>query len=92
MSRLIWSRLARHDLYTIAFDEMLWDADRLIDRIEKAPLVLLDFPELGPVAGSDGLRKWHVRRTPFLLLYKIRRSSVEISRVVYAASDWKTSD
>ena len=88
MSRLIWSRLARQDLYAIAFDELLWDADQLIDRIEKAPLILLDFPELGPVAGPDGLRKWHVRHTPFLLLYKDLGSSVEISRVVHASSDW----
>ncbi len=89
MNQLIWSRPARQDLYRIAFDEMLWDVEVLVERIEKAPLLLTEFPELGEMIGSTGRRKWRVKGTPFLLIYKSRKGTVEISRVVHAASDWQ---
>lgn len=89
MKRAIWSRLARQDLYGIAFDELGMSVDALIVRIETAPLILLDFPELGEKVGPDGRRKWRVKRTPFILLYRKAGDDVEISRVIHSASDWK---
>jgi toxin ParE1/3/4 len=90
MKQLIWSRLARQDLYRIAFDEMLFDAETLIERIEKAPLILLEFPEIGELIWPDGRRKWRIKATPFLLIYKAHEGKVEISRVTHVASDWET--
>ncbi len=91
MKQLIWSRLARQDLYHIAFDEMLLDADLLISRIEKAPLILLDFPELGEQIWPVGRRKWRIKGTPFLLLYRVRTEAIEISRVRHVREDWQSA-
>ena len=92
MRRLIWSRPARRDLYDIANGYREIDPDLpliLLERIEHAPLVLLDYPEIGSPTHQRGLRKWPVRQTPFVLLYASTRSEVEIRRVVHASSDWQ---
>jgi len=34
------------------------------------------------------VRKWNVRHTPFLLLYVVRGSDIEIRRVRHGAADW----
>jgi plasmid stabilization system protein ParE len=91
LKQLIWSGPARHDLYQIASDYRQIDPalpDSLLERIEEAPLRLLDFPALGSLVGRKGIRKWPVRKTPFVLFYTIRRDVVEIRRVVAVASDW----
>jgi plasmid stabilization system protein ParE len=91
LKRLIWSGPARRDLYQIAEDCGKIDPalpDMLLERIEEAPLPLLDFPALGSLIGWLGIRKWPVRKTPFVLFYTIRRDVVEIRRVVAVASDW----
>lgn len=92
MKELIWSVSAETDLYEIAdhyaqFDPSL--PDLILRRIADAPLILLDNPWIGPPAGHYELRKWLVRKTPFLLLYRVAGESVEVVRVVHSASDWQ---
>jgi toxin ParE1/3/4 len=60
-----------------------------LNRIFEGPLVLLDYPQLGQPAGLLELRKWAVRRTPFILLYRVLGTDLEVARVVHAASDWE---
>jgi len=89
--RLIWALQAEADLYEIA-DQYTAIApalgEAMLDRILEAPRVLLDHPYLGQSAGAFGLRKWSARRTPFILLYRVTDTTIEIARIVAAASDW----
>jgi toxin ParE1/3/4 len=88
---LIWSQSARRDLLDIvAYYSRVSPqlADELVDRIESAPLILCDYPDLGtPTIGRD-VRKWLVPKTPFILFYRADRSRVAIRRVRHGASDW----
>jgi toxin ParE1/3/4 len=91
LKRLIWAGPARRDLFQIAAEAGEKDPDLpliLLERVEKAPLTLLDYPAIGTPLGSMRLRKWPVRKTPFILIYAERGDSVEIRRVLHAASDW----
>ena len=91
--RLSWAEQAETDLYEIAdhYSQFYPDLpDDLLERIYEAPLILLDRPWIGPPVGFLGLRKWLVRRTPFLLLYRVRDGEVEIARVLHGAADWKS--
>jgi toxin ParE1/3/4 len=91
LKRLIWAGPARRDLFRIAAEAGEQDPDLpliLLERVEKAPLTLLDYPGMGTPLGTTRLRKWPVRKTPFILIYAERNDRVEIRRVLHAASDW----
>lgn len=90
MRRLLWGRNARRDLYTIAMDYNALQSglgDELLDRIEAAPLPLLDFPALGIPTSRRGIRKWNVRKTPFQLFYAVIGDDIEIRRVKHGRMD-----
>ena len=92
MRQLLWSRVARNDLFDIAAYYARLDADlafTMLERVETAPLVLLDFPEMGSPTVRPDLRKWTVADTPFILLYRATRASVEVRRVIHHARDWR---
>lgn len=94
MRRLIWAHPARRDLYRIAAEFGRIDPELpiiLLERIEEAPLALLDYPGLGSLTERRGIRKWPVKKTPFLLFYAARADGIEIRRVVHAASDWEAN-
>ena len=93
MTTLIWSYPARRDLYAIAayfgrLDPTL--PDMLLERIEVAPLVLLDFPGLGSPTERPGVRRWRVPKTPFVLLYSEIADRVQVKRVLHDRSDWRS--
>jgi plasmid stabilization system protein ParE len=86
-----WSRSERRDLGQIAayyrqFDPKL--PQTLVLRIESAPRPLLDNAEIGSPIRRARVRKWPVRRTPFILLYTVIADEVRIQRVVDARSAW----
>ena len=90
--QLRWALRARRDLFDIAdhYAEIDSDiADQMLLRIETAPLLLTEHPFAGPPVDDSALRKWAVRKTPYLLFYRVTRTAVEIARVVHAASDWR---
>jgi plasmid stabilization system protein ParE len=90
--RLVWAEQAETDLYEIADHYASISPgldDELLARIFGAPLVLLDYPLLGESIGMLDLHKWAVRRTPFILLYRVTATNIEVARVVHAASDWE---
>ncbi|RHW16774.1 type II toxin-antitoxin system RelE/ParE family toxin [Sphingomonas gilva] len=90
--RLIWSLLARGDLFGIAdyyngISEGL--GDDLLGRIEDATRLIPTFPRMGSPTGVPGVRKLLVPRTPFLLIYAVNTATVEVRRVLHARSDWR---
>jgi plasmid stabilization system protein ParE len=92
LTTLIWSHPARRDLYAIAayygrLDPSL--PEIFLERIEEAPLVLLDFPGLGSPTRSADVRRWRVPKTPFLLLYAEVSKGIQIRRVIHDRSDWR---
>lgn len=91
MRTLIWSLPARRDLFDIFayYDRVSPQlADDLIERIENAPLILCEYPDLGTPTVGRGVRKWLVPKTPFILFYHADKSRVAIRRVRHGASDW----
>ncbi len=61
---------------------------RIVTRIEDKANWLAAFPTTGsPFA--IGLRKSLVAGTPYLIIYRVRRTAVEILRVRHAAEDWR---
>ena len=64
----------------------------MLERVETAPLILREFPELGSPTGLRGIRKWRVVKAPFVLLYSVAPRHIAIRRVRHAASDWPGSE
>ncbi len=91
MRRIEWGYQASFDLENIAdhYGSIVPDlAEKMIKRIEKAALPLIDYPGIGTIVGHSGLRKWRAANTPFMLLYFVVDDLVFIARVVHAESDW----
>ena len=92
MTSVIWTRPAQRDLDEIDdhFADFAPDhADTVSRMAVKSALQLIKFPYLGPPVGEDGVRKWSVKGTDFLLLYRVTTASIEILRVRHAREDWK---
>jgi toxin ParE1/3/4 len=62
-------------------------ADRVAREAVAAGRFLAEYPMAGPVI-SDGVRKWRVRGTDFILLYHVEAGAVTILRVRHAREDW----
>lgn len=89
MRRLRWSRLARAQLFEIADHYRNIDPELAIDmleRIEAGSEPLLDFPYMGSLT-IDGTRKWHARKTPFILFYDVHNDTIEVVGVRHVRSD-----
>ena len=91
MKQLLWAEQAEADVAAIIEQASATDPDegmRLLDLILNAPKRLLEYPALGRNAGAPGRRKWLIKETPFLLLYRVNAETVQIIRVLHRASDW----
>jgi plasmid stabilization system protein ParE len=49
---------------------------------------LAERPEAGP-ALADGARKWRVRGTDYVLIYRPVRQGIQVLRVHHARQDWR---
>jgi addiction module RelE/StbE family toxin len=91
LRRLRWARAATDDLVAIAdhYDGISHELrQRILSQVIAAPRLLRERPLIGPSAGLHGLRKWPVKHTPFVLLYRVTSDQIEIARVVHAAQNW----
>ncbi|MFD1033894.1 type II toxin-antitoxin system RelE/ParE family toxin [Sphingomonas hankookensis] len=91
MIALNWSGPARADLEAIDDTLSIIDlalADRMIDRIEGAGSFLREHPMAGSTILSGAVRKWRVRGTPYLLLYRPLADRIEILRIRHDREDW----
>lgn len=89
--RIVWSRDAQDDVFDILsfYDRVDPElADEMVLRIERSPLPLIEFPALGPAVSGSDFRKWMVPGTPFILLYAIAETRIDIRRVRHVASNW----
>jgi toxin ParE1/3/4 len=87
--RAIWSASALADLGEV--DRYLRDysadhAHRIGGMAIAAVRLLADNPYLGPVAQGD-LRKWSIRGTEYLILYRPMPDGVDIVRLMHAKQD-----
>ncbi|CAN7684097.1 type II toxin-antitoxin system RelE/ParE family toxin [Phyllobacterium sp. LjRoot231] len=60
------------------------------DRIQHQVNLLADHPVMGRVGRKRGTRELVISRTPFVIVYRVRRSTqrVEILRVLHGAQQW----
>lgn len=60
------------------------------DRIVREIALLGDYPELGRVGREAGTRELVVRRSPFIIIYRINGPAdrIEILRVLHGAMQW----
>ena len=92
MSVVSWSIEARADLRRI--DRWLTDnasgeiARRMLVAIGERSTLLLDFPLAGPI-GDDEERSLRVTGTPYILIYRLRPTEIEILRVHHNRQDWQ---
>lgn len=57
-------------------------------RIEKHVKALAQFPEIGRPGRVEATRELVVKRTPYIVAYRIEGNSVQILRVLRGAQDW----
>ncbi|MGH8446752.1 MAG: type II toxin-antitoxin system RelE/ParE family toxin [Solimonas sp.] len=64
-------------------------ARMVAQRIADAARKLLDNPQMGRAGHVPGTREWIVKRTPYLIVYRINGPTVEIVRVWHGRRDWQ---
>jgi toxin ParE1/3/4 len=89
--QIIWAPRALADMrgawdYIAADNEAA--ADRTLHVIQQAGESLGQFPRRGRPGKIRATRELSVQGTHYFIVYKVRRSSVEIVRVVHGARDW----
>jgi toxin ParE1/3/4 len=93
MKRAAWTPDAKADLARIDdfYAEIAPDyADRVGDAALAAARFLVQFPYAGTSIDIDDARKWVVRPTPYILIYRPQRDTIQILRVRHMAEDWKS--
>lgn len=89
--RVRWLARALHDLEDIA-DYTARDnpaaALRMVDRVEECTTGLEDYPERGRTGRAHGTRELVVTGTPYLVVYRLSASTVDVLRVLHGAQQW----
>ncbi len=89
---LLWSQPARTEFDAIDAHHGRIDtaqADRIGDAIIAAANFLTDWPLAGPGILKTTQRKWRVKATPYILLYRPDHHVLRILHVVHDAQDWQ---
>jgi toxin ParE1/3/4 len=90
--RVVWTRKASRHLRS-AYDYWAREssrtaADTMLDRIFSAVEVLERFPGAGRPGRIPGTRELVIVPTPFLIAYRVRRSSIQILALLHGARKW----
>lgn len=91
MRKIDWSQPARDDLRKIA-DWLRTEtppdvAVRYLHAIRTRCAALENFPKRGPQIGKEA-RKLIVQGTPYIILYRIIRSDIEVVRIFHNRENW----
>jgi len=82
--KVFWSPEAREDIrqiYSYYAERNPVVAEKIIEAIISAAMLLEEYPHLGREADSGKLRLWQVPRHPYLLPYRVSDNKMEISAV-----------
>jgi plasmid stabilization system protein ParE len=88
---VVWSKRAVSDLWHICRYIQLHNlaaAARTAGRIESAAAPLPRFPNLGRQGDVPGTREMAVLGLPYVIVYRITVTPVEILRVFHTSRDW----
>jgi addiction module RelE/StbE family toxin len=88
--QVVWSRTALDNLATIRSyiaDHNPPAAAMIAARLLEAGNALQDFPNRGKSTGIDGIQELIITGTPFLLVYRVTDTAVEILSVWHSAQD-----
>ena len=91
MNRIVWSRLSRDYLEEIRLYLKVRDphaARRVVVAIRDQTRRLRDFPLSGAPFGTANFRKLSVMALPYVVIYRVETTVVEISRVIHSARDF----
>ncbi len=86
-----WAQMARADLKRIDDRYLELDpdfADRVLRSCVAGARTLADAPKLGAEIGAGPRRKWRVRGTPYILIYRPLGARLKILRVRHARENW----
>ncbi len=89
--KLVWTRPAQNDLAQIDWFLSEHDpgaADISARLALKAGRFIAENPRIGSAIDIE-LRKWSVRGSPYLLIYRVTADAVEILRVRHEREDWR---
>ena len=63
-------------------------AERLDEEIENQIEMLAEHPFIGRTGRLAGTREMVIARTPFIVIYRVKRNEVEILRILHHAQKW----
>ena len=87
-----WTRPALADLIeaqAYITQENPQAAEVIAQRIWDASQALSDNPHIGRSGYLTGTREWVVQRTPYLIVYRIRKDRVEILHIYHGKRNWQ---
>ena len=90
--KVIWSTLAQKELQDAIADAEQVDpawADAILSEIERVQALLVRHPRAGPAINSGDRRKLRLGGLPFVLVYRLRETHIDIARFHHARADWR---
>ena len=67
-------------------------AVRLDEAIERHTDLLAQYPSMGREGRVNGTRELVVPRSPFIVVYRVKRKRIEILRILHGAQQWPRSE
>ena len=58
------------------------------DRIAEQVDMLLQYPEMGRTGRKKGTRELVISRTPFIVVYRIKGTRIELIRLLHTSQQW----
>lgn len=92
--KIVWTKLALSDLdqaHDYISAERPGAASQVIGRIEAAVATISHHPEIGRPGRVPPTRELYVLGTPFILVYRNRKSRLEIIALIHGARRWPDS-
>ena len=91
---IVWTAPARAqlaELHEYIAESNASAADNQVAIIADSTNTLANFPEVGRLGRRRGTRELVITRTPYIVVYRIRESTVRILAVIHGARRWPRS-